>query len=130
MPLNLTITLETDPEDSEQYLDVQPDIDGVNTDINYTRPPHLSTVVSTGGAASGQPDVPIDNIGDLESGRRVKIDSVEYEVSVVDTVTPKLTMTTNLSVALTGGESLVTDDATIQTEVEADMTFRGYTWTP
>ena len=130
MVMNLTITLETDPEDSEQYLDIQPDIDGINTDVNYTRPPHLSTVVSVGGAAADQPDVPVDSVGDLEPKRRIKVNGVEYQISIVDAVTPKLTMTTNLAVALVGAEVVVTDNATLQSEVEADLTARGYTWIP
>lgn len=127
MAVTLTITTETDPDDSEQYLDICAKIDGALKKVEYSRPVHLSTVVSTGGAAAAQADVPLDNVADLEPGRKIKIAGTEHDILSVDTVTPKVTLTANLASALVGGEAVVTDASTLQSEVEADLTARGYT---
>ena len=127
MAVTLTIITETDPDDSGQYLDICVKINGVEKKVEYSRSVHLSTVVSTGGAAAAQADVPIDSVIDLEPGRKIKIAGTEHEILSVDTATPKITLTANLASALVGGEVVITDASTLQSEVEADLTARGYT---
>lgn len=129
MPVVLTITVETDPEDSLTYLDVCVAIDGGTELIEYARPTHLSTTVAAGGAAAGQAVLPVVSVGDVDVGRRILVDAIEYEVQSVDEALNEFTLTINLPAALVGGEAVATDDATLQSEVEANLTARGYTWT-
>ncbi len=127
MAVTLTIITETDPDDSSQYLDIIAEIDGSVKRIEYSRPVHFSTVVSTGGAAVGQADVPLDSVVDLEPDRRIKIDGIEHKILSVNTITPKVTLAANLVSALVGGEAVITDSSTLQSEIESDLTARGYT---
>lgn len=137
MSINITFTQETDPEPEPgyegDYLDITVCIDDGDGDcpvkVEYTRPIHLNTTVKVGGCSSGQAVLPLTGEADeLDTGRILSVDGVNYEVLSVDSDLDEVTLTTNLSSALSGGESVITTDATVTIEIEADLTGRGYTW--
>ncbi len=124
--LTFTVTTVTDPEDGSQYIDYCPKLDGVTTRVEYCRPLHLSTAVATGGAATGQAVVPLDDVGDLATGRKILIVAAEHEILTVDSVSNEITLTANLGAALSGAEAVTTTDTTVENEISADLTARGY----
>lgn len=65
---------------------------------------------------------------DLDQGRVLIVSGVNYEVLSVDSELDEVTLTTNLAATLSGGEAVITTDATVIIEIEADLTERGYTW--
>ena len=127
MALTFVVTTVTDPEDGSQYLDYCVKIDGVVALVEYSRPLHLSTAVATGGAATAQPIVPLDDVGELDTGRKIDIAGTVHEVLSVDTVSNEVTLTANLAAALLGAEVVTTTDATVETEISDDLVARGYT---
>jgi len=137
MSINITFTQETDPDPEPgyegDYLDITVCIGGEGCEcavkVEYTRPIHLNTTVKTGGCASGQPILPLSGeADDLDQGRVLIVSGVNYEVLSVDSELDEVTLTTNLAATLSGGEAVITTDATVIIEIEADLTERGYTW--
>ena len=129
MALTFMWVTETDPEDSVQYLDICAFINGILCGVGYSRPLHLTTTVSTGGAASGQAVIPLDDIGELYNGRKINLAGILHEILSVDSVASTITLTANLASALAAAASATTNNASVESEILDDLTQRGYTWT-